>query len=158
MTAAELKKQHPYPYITVAESKDILVLLHPRQDHLTVAILREGQEPELHKVSKGPREEDSEDQGEFHTWNKRDRNAYEKWRKRARRQVPAIAQRVFDLGNQHYNGCGFHYNMVKRLGACIRTVNDYDQYKSWYDRMLDQMFFEELFHDVVKAEKSARES
>lgn len=48
---------------------------------------------------------------------------YIKWCYRVRKKLPELANRVFALRTELYNGCGFHYDMERQLGVVIRNVN-----------------------------------
>lgn len=48
---------------------------------------------------------------------------YAKWCYRVRKKLPELANRVFALRTELYNGCGFHYDLERQLGVVIRNVN-----------------------------------
>lgn len=82
-----------------------------------------------------------------------ERKRYEKWRKRAVKQLPKVSARVFAARQIFYNGCGFHYGLEKKLGYCIWRMNNHDDYpKEWWDVMLIQMAFAEIFKELQRIE------
>ncbi len=79
------------------------------------------------------------------------------WRKRANRQLPKIAERVFALRKRFYSGCGFHYGMERELGKAIAMVNDFTSVLTLDKIVLEKIVVEALFKNVKEAEKSADE-
>jgi hypothetical protein len=84
---------------------------------------------------------------------------YEKWAKRANKQIPNLATRIFNLREKSYVGHGFHYGIERRLGNIIAKLNDYDDcpreiIKIITHKIVMKTAVNRLFDDVVKAERS----
>lgn len=79
-------------------------------------------------------------------------SAAQKWRKRAAKNLPMLANRVFALRTAHYPGCGFHWSMERKLGSVIAVINDYDRPFGDYDQLGVELGLSELYRDVARAE------
>lgn len=77
------------------------------------------------------------------------------WRKRVKKKLPDLANRVFALRGRHYMGCGFHWSMEKTLGRVILDINNFDKRFDMPDQVVCRVIVAGLFEEVVKAEKSA---
>lgn len=88
-------------------------------------------------------------------FERKDRRKFNRWRQKAKRRLPEISQRVFDLRGVGYTGCGFHWSLEKTLGYVINRLNDYDEgwHKELIERISIQVIFSGLFKDVAKIEK-----
>lgn len=76
----------------------------------------------------------------------------ERWRKRALKNLPTLAQRVFTLRTRHYPGCGFHWAMERTLGNVLAVFNDYDSPFTVARQIGAEIALEGLYRDVAKAE------
>lgn len=88
---------------------------------------------------------------------------FKKWRDRTVIQLPRLAARVFALRDEHYYGCGFHYDLERTLGYLIWKLNDFQSYplnlrEMVAHRIVMKVHLSELFKDVVKAEKEIQYS
>lgn len=79
-------------------------------------------------------------------------SAAQKWRKRAIRNLPVLASRVFALRTTFYLGCGFHWSMERKLGSVIAILNDYDRPFNDQDQLGVELALSELYRDVSRAE------
>lgn len=91
---------------------------------------------------------------------KRDRE-YEEWVKKQLVIIPELASRVFALRNKPYMGCGFHYDMEKRLGDVISRLNNVDYYQNpneiFMFRICTEVLLKALLKSVAEAEASLKE-
>jgi hypothetical protein len=76
----------------------------------------------------------------------------EQWRRRARNNLPTLAQRVFALRTKHYPGCGFHWAVERSLGNVVAVLNDYDTPFTIGRQISAEIALEGLYRDVAKAE------
>lgn len=83
-------------------------------------------------------------------------NAPNAWRKRAARNMPALATRIFALRDKMYQGCGFHWCMERDLGRLIARLNDYDSPFDAAQRLGTEVALEMLYREVKGAEETAR--
>lgn len=86
---------------------------------------------------------------------------YEKWARRANKQIPNLASRIFALRGKSYPGWGFHYWMERKLGNIIAKLNDYDDcpqepIKMFTRRIVMKTAVNGLFKEIVKAERSIK--
>lgn len=49
------------------------------------------------------------------------------WRERARKRIRLVVADVFALEVEFYMGCGFHYDLEKRAGYLLGTLNNFDR-------------------------------
>jgi len=75
-------------------------------------------------------------------------------RKELGAQLPALAMRVFALQGKHYQGSGYHWTLVKAIGALLWNVNDYDSKFTWDDLLVNEVIYEDLVEQVGEAEKA----
>lgn len=91
-------------------------------------------------------------------------DAYNDWRRKKQYMLlNKIAPRISKLGKQMYMGCGFHYDLERRLGQMIINLhmpaqfsaNHLDKVQSQQiDMMLARVGYKLLIETVHKAEKS----
>lgn len=79
------------------------------------------------------------------------------WRQRVNKHIPVLASRIFELRNRFYVGCGFHYGLEGELGSVIRQLNDFDNHYDLCKQIVLEIYVEQLFSRVKKAEKSAKQ-
>ena len=77
---------------------------------------------------------------------------YNNWRKRAIKRLPEIANKVFNLRNKLYVGCGFHWSLEKDLGKCIHDLQNYNEYPNETIKLIIQLNFESLIENITKIE------
>lgn len=81
--------------------------------------------------------------------------AFNKWKRRASRQLPELSSKVFFLRSKSYTGCGFHWSLEKDLGFCINHIMNYDKrYTDIMQNISIQVVFESLIKEVKKIESS----
>lgn len=68
--------------------------------------------------------------------------------------LPALAMRIFALKGKPYQGYGYHWTLVKSIGALLRSVNDYDSKFEVPDLLVNEVIYEDLVERVDAAEKS----
>lgn len=78
------------------------------------------------------------------------------WRRRAARNLPALAVRVFALRGKLYPGCGFHYALESQLGWVLHDLNSFDKRMTDADNMVSEIALEELYRNTRRAELGAR--
>ena len=88
---------------------------------------------------------------------------YEKWAKRANKQIPNLATRIFNLRAKSYVGHGFHYGMERRLRNIIAKLNDYDDCPREIKKIITRKIVmktavNRLFKSVTETEKSIVEA
>lgn len=68
-----------------------------------------------------------------------------------------LIERAIALREKSYTGCGFHYGMMSRAAACVRTFHNLDEFPFHDSRRLriKILMVEVLAHDITKAEVSA---
>ena len=79
------------------------------------------------------------------------------WRKRVKKNLPALAERVFALRKKFYAGCGFHYELEKNLGKVIAMMNDFGTILTIEREILEECLVGELNRSVKEAENSAKQ-
>ena len=67
-------------------------------------------------------------------------------------KLPTLSVRVFALKGRHYQGCGFHWCLVKDLGGLMLRLNDYDNPFSEENLLVLEVIYEDLLDRVGKAE------
>lgn len=77
---------------------------------------------------------------------------FDKWRKRVRKDLPNLANRVFNLRGKGYIGCGFHWNLEKDLGYIIRSVSNFDSYPDNMEQILIKIVTESLYKELNRIE------
>lgn len=91
-----------------------------------------------------------------------ERDAQEKhaeWMRRTGKELPALADRVFALRGTGYMGSGFGWDLERRLGRVIASVNDFEG-DIWHGRkalasqVVAQLAVKQLYLDVAEAEQS----
>lgn len=80
---------------------------------------------------------------------------WESWRNRIRARLPELAHLVFALRARLYSGCGFHYDMERRLGGVMAQVNDFVNRRELADWICLKVSVEMLFKSIALAERSA---
>lgn len=88
-----------------------------------------------------------------------DKESYNTWRKEAQNKLLTdIAPRIGYLGTVFYTGCGFHYDMERRLGNLIVALHLplADQGKDQHLDVVYQVCYDALCDSVVKAENSVQ--
>jgi hypothetical protein len=63
-------------------------------------------------------------------------------------KLPAAAMRVFALDGKHYNGCGFHYSLVKTIGGLMYRLNNFDAKYTNDDLLVDEVIYEDLIEQL----------
>ena len=82
-----------------------------------------------------------------------EKNAYKEWLEGVRVKLPDLANRVFALRKNPYNG--FHYALEATLGKVILFVNSSHEFpKDIHDILLHEVVFEDLVKDIVKGEQT----
>ncbi len=114
----------------------------------------------LHRRIKWIKKNNPDDAGKYLADRETSR-ADEKWALKVKKRFPELAQRVFALRGAHYMGCGFHYDLERRLGNVIASLNDYNTPRRGIEefawkamRKINVMM---LFQDIKNAEKSTKE-
>ena len=80
---------------------------------------------------------------------------YKKWRERAKRGLPQLANRVFALRSKWYMGCGFHYDLEAQLGWIIWQLNSPEQYpKDNCCAIAQQINLEHLYQQIKEIEQA----
>lgn len=75
-------------------------------------------------------------------------------RDRIREVLPALAIRIFALQGKLYDGSGFHWEKVRRIGGLLERVNDFNNDYLLAQLRADMAGVGFLLDDVEKAEKS----
>lgn len=84
---------------------------------------------------------------------------FDKWRKRTREAMPALAARVFALRDRVYPGS--RWEIECELGVCLARLNNYTNNVLHYGpsaeqaQLVLQVLVEELYKQVAKAEVNA---
>lgn len=89
---------------------------------------------------------------------------FERWKTKIKKRLPELAQRVFALRNEHYNGCGFHYDLETKLGRVIYDTSNTEGYYRIRDgierltfRIALDLNVRYLFRNINRAEKEIKE-
>lgn len=88
--------------------------------------------------------------------HKDSRKKHYAWRAKVAKHLPKLASRVFALRGKMYSGYGCHYDIERRLGKVISFVNDRNNRLDFTEIMIDEILFEELLRDIIRAEFSAK--
>lgn len=84
---------------------------------------------------------------------------FDRWRKKVKKLLPSIAQRVFELRSKIYEGCGFQYALEASLGRVISTLNIIPDANTLVDKIamydIIEINVHFLFAETKKAELSA---
>lgn len=78
---------------------------------------------------------------------------YREWADKLNERIPELASRVFTLRKKHYEGCGFHYLLEKRLGFIINFLNGNVDYKDTANLIVNKVIAEEFEETLEEAEK-----
>lgn len=81
-------------------------------------------------------------------------SAISKKRDQIREVLPELAIRIFALQGKLYDGSGFHWEKVRRIGALLEKVNDFNNDYLLAQLLADTACFRNLIDDVEKAEKA----
>lgn len=88
--------------------------------------------------------------------HKRDKK-HDKWRNRVKKGLPELARRVFALRGAGYTGCGFHYDLERRLGVIVKEVNSVSVETFKPTRMLlIEIATERLYCELAKIERELK--
>lgn len=80
-----------------------------------------------------------------------------KWVFRVKKRLPELANRVFALREELYNGCDFHYDLERRLGIVIRNVNSAPTEISKHKSMImTEIITTDLYRELAKIEKEIK--
>jgi hypothetical protein len=91
------------------------------------------------------------------TTNYLDRPADQEKRSELRSKLPALALRVIALDGKHYNGCGFHYSLLKTIGGLLYRLNNFDARYTWHELMIDEVIYEDLYEQIGSIESRVAE-
>lgn len=80
-------------------------------------------------------------------------SAISKQREQIKVALPALAIRIFALQGKLYDGSGFHWAKVRRIGGLLERVNDFNNDYPEAQLRADMTGFGFLMEDVEKAEK-----
>lgn len=82
---------------------------------------------------------------------------YIKWVFRVKKRLPELANRVFALRKELYNGYGFHYDMERQLGVVIRNVNSVstEVFKPT-SMIMTEIITTGLYRELAKIEKEIK--
>ncbi len=73
-------------------------------------------------------------------------------RKELADKLPALGVRVFALQGKSYPGCGYHWALLRTLGALLQTLNDFDAPFAVEDLVVCEVLYEDLLERVQTAE------
>lgn len=82
---------------------------------------------------------------------------YVKWCYRVRKRLPELANRVFALRTELYNGCGFHYALERQLGVVIRNVNSVStEIFKPTSMIMTEIVTTDLYRELARIEKEIK--
>lgn len=82
---------------------------------------------------------------------------YIKWCYRVRKKLPELANRVFALRTELYNGCGFHYDMERQLGVVIGNVNSVStEIFKPTSMIMTEIVTTDLYRELARIEKEIK--
>lgn len=67
-------------------------------------------------------------------------------------KLPALGVRVFALKGRSYPGSGYHWALLRTLGALLQKLNDFDVRYTAEDLVLCEVLYEDLLERVQTAE------
>lgn len=80
--------------------------------------------------------------------------AHHEWRERIALELPDLAKRVFQLRCGGWAGCGFHYEMERSFGMLVARINNYNDPIEAHTPLVEQVHYESLIENLMKAEWS----
>lgn len=86
---------------------------------------------------------------------KRSQYYWTRWCERAERALlTKAAPEVGALGQKFYMGCGFHYELVRRLGNVLKNIAVPEAVDDLRVRLINEVLCREVFKSIAKAKKT----